>query len=140
MMGPIYRHFIGNWELVAETCIYEQGETPVAGTYRIEESGGELVFHLGWRDKAGEDHQYSFSTIPDGMPHDFNGGDLADSLSVTAVSEEELNSAAYYKGKELMLAARTLVDGGMYMDVRQIVRLPDGTEPTNYSRYRRVPH
>ncbi len=138
--GPTYRHFIGEWILVAETCIYEQGNAPVSGTYRIEESDGKLVFHMGWQDEGGETHNYSFSAIPDGMPHKFNGGDLADSLSVTAISENELNSSAFYKEKELMIATRTLVDGGAYMDVRQSVRLPDGTEPSNFSRYKRVPH
>ena len=136
--APTYRDFLGDWELIPETCIYEQGVAPVSGRYRIEERDGALVFHMAWKDAEGEKHEYSFSGIPDGVPRDFNGGELADSLSVTAVSKLELSSSAFYAGRELMLATRSLIDDGLYLDIRQIVRLPDGTEPCNFSRYKRV--
>ncbi|MBL4839087.1 MAG: hypothetical protein JKY34_16090 [Kordiimonadaceae bacterium] len=135
---PLYQQFLGNWELIPLTCVYEQGDAPIAGTYSIEETGSTLTFHMGWTDADGGQHDYSFGATSDGKPKPFRGGDLADSISVTAVSEKELNSAAYKAGKELMLAQRTLSDDGDYMEVRQIVRLPDLTEPSNFARYRRV--
>lgn len=136
--GPVYRNFLGTWQLIPESCIYEQGDSPKEGTYRIEEGDGGLVFHMMWTDSAGEEHSFSFTGIADGEQRPFSGGELADALSVTAVSETELNSAAYKAGKELMLATRTLVGDGFYLDVRQMVRLPDLTEPTNFARYKRI--
>ena len=137
-LKPPYQEFLGNWELIPLTCVYEQGEAPIAGTYSIEENDGVLTFHMGWTDAGGGQHDYSFGAKPDGKRKPFNGGMLADSISVIAASDTELNSAAYKDGQELMLATRTLSDDGDYMEVRQIVRLPDLTEPTNFARYRRV--
>ncbi|MBV1900117.1 MAG: hypothetical protein KUG56_00430 [Kordiimonadaceae bacterium] len=134
----LYQQFLGNWELIPLTCAYEQGDAPIAGTYSIEETGNAITFRMGWIDTDGSPHDYSFAGVPDGKPKPFQGGALADSISVTAVSEKELNSAAYKAGKELMLAKRTLSGDGDYMEVRQIVRLPDLTEPCNFARYRRV--
>jgi len=137
----MYHNFLGLWRLVPECSNFEQGEAPVEGGYRIEETAnGALKFHIEWTDIAGEDHHYSFSGKADGQPHTFPGGDLADSLSITAVNNTELNTAAYFKDCERMVVKRVLMDGGLYMDVHQTVRLPDGTEPSNFSRYIKVTH
>lgn len=138
MTQPQYFSFLGQWELVPESCIYEQGEAPLSAAYTIEENDGALTFHMEWTDSSGESHKYSFSGRPDGEQKPFAGGDLADALSITAVSDTELNSAAFFKGRELMKATRTLENDGVYMDIRQSVVLPDLTEPTNYSRFKRV--
>ena len=137
-LKPLYLGFLGNWELIPLTCAYEQGDAPIAGTYSIEENEGVLTFYMGWTDTGGGQHDYSFGAKPDGKRKPFKGGALADSISINAASANELNSAAYKDGKELMLATRTLSDDGDYMEVCQLVRLPDLTEPTNFARYRRV--
>ena len=134
----VYRGFIGTWVLIPETCDYEQSEPPLSGTYRIEEAAEEgLRFHMAWTDSAGEQHAASFSGIPDGKPRPFSGGDLADAMSITAMSERELWSSAFYRGKELMVAQRQLDDTGQAMRVIQQERLPDGTSPRNISVYRK---
>ena len=58
-------------------------------------------------------------------------------MSICAVSTRELNSYAYLKGKELMVAQRQLDDTGLAMRITQLVRLPDGTNISNESIYRR---
>jgi len=134
---PLYKGFLGTWVLIPSTCDYEQSEPPVEGTYRIEETAEGLAFHMAWTDGAGERHTASFSGVPDGRPRPFAGGELADALSVTAVSARELNSSAFFRGEELMVAQRQLDDSGQAMRVIQLVRLPDGTSPRNISVYRR---
>jgi hypothetical protein len=134
---PLYKHFIANWRLMPETCNYEQGEAPIAGSYTIEEGGKGLIFTMRWTDTAFEQHDISFTACPDGKRHAFDGGALADALSVTAVSKSELISAAFKGGMELMLATLTLSENGNFLDLKQVVRLPDLTEPSNLSRYKR---
>jgi hypothetical protein len=136
-MMKIYAGFLGDWELEPESCVYEQSAPPRTGSYSISEGRDGLTFDMAWTDAEGENHEYGFAAMPDGKPHAFPGGDLADALSVTALSQTELNSAAFYKGRELMTATRTLVDEGAFMEVRQSVLLPDGTRPVNFARYRR---
>ncbi|SNZ05129.1 hypothetical protein [Cohaesibacter gelatinilyticus] len=129
--------FIGDWVLEVDRCHYEQGSPPRSGSYRIEREGEELVFHMKWVDVEGEIFNLSFRGIPDGEPRPYSGGELADHLSLDAPSPTKLNSSAYLKGVELMIATRTLVDGGKHMVLTQTIILPDGSKPTNSSRYRR---
>lgn len=134
---PVYHGFLGCWELIPESCIYEQSDPPQSGAYRITKTDEGLRFDMSWVDISGESHEVSFCGVPDGSARPFNGADLADALSVTAVSERDLRSSAFYKGKERMVAQRQLDDSGQAMRVVQLVRLPDGTSPVNVSVYRR---
>ena len=135
----LWQGFLGLWVLDPDSCQYEQGDPPRSGSYRIEETpDGRLAFHMEWVDAEGEAHKASFTGKPDGRPEPFAGGELADAMSVTPVSARELNSAAYMKGRELMIASRQLDDTGGAMRLIQAVLLPDGTKPTNISIYVRA--
>jgi hypothetical protein len=132
---PLYAGFLGSWILDTSSCEFEQGDAPQAGT-----AGGiaSLLFRTQWVDSEGEAQSAEFSGIPDGKPVPFNGGDLADALSVTAVSRRELNSAAFYKEHERMTVSRQLDDTGGALRLIQAVKLPSGEQPTNISIYRRA--
>lgn len=129
--------FLGTWILDPTSCAYEQGAPPRSGRYTITERGDELAFTIEWTDAAGEDHRAEFSGRPDGQARPFAGGPLADAMSITCRSPRELNSAAFYGGVELMSAERQLDATGQAMRVVQMVRLPDGSRPTNVAIYRR---
>ena len=135
--NKVYKGFLGRWQLISESCQYDQGEPPTEGSYEITDEDGVLHFTMIWTDACGENHRVTFSGLPDGSKQPFSGGDLADALSVTAVSERELRSSAFYQGKELMVAQRQLDETGQAMRITQVVRLPDGSQPANVSVYRR---
>ncbi len=135
--APIYRAFLGSWVLVPESCDYEQSEPPKSGTHRISETSVGLRFDMSWVDAMGEEHSASFSGIPDGELRPFDGGELADALSITAASERDLRSSVFYRGTERMAAQYQLDDTGQAMRVTQLVRLPDGTAPINTGTYRK---
>jgi len=137
MTPPLYAGFLGIWVLDPTTCDYQQGEPPLAGTYLIEESGGRLAFTIEWVDADDARHEVKFSGVPDGQPVPFAGGDLADAMSVTAVSARELRSSAFWKGAEHMVAQRQLDETRMAMRVTQVVYLPDGIRLANVALYRK---
>ncbi|MGH1344545.1 MAG: hypothetical protein ACRBN8_23500 [Nannocystales bacterium] len=138
-MDRVYRDFLGLWQLIPESCQYEQGDPPTSGSYRIAENkDGTVEFTAQWVDAAGKSGSVSFSGFPDGTKMPFAAGELADSLAVEAVSPRELNSYAYLDGKELMVAQRQLDASGDAMRVTQVVRLPNGESPGNVAVYRRV--
>lgn len=138
-MSKPYELFLGSWSLDASTCDYEQGEPPRSGVYRIaDDAAGVLHFVIEWVDAEGKAHEASFSGPPNGEALPFPGGDLADAFSITLVSPRELNSSAFFQGRELMIAQRQLDDTGQVMRVVQQVHLPDGTRPTNVALYRRL--
>lgn len=133
-----YEGFLGTWTLDPASCDYEQGLPPREGIYSIREDEGVLHFLMDWTDAEGEHHRVGFSGIPDGKPVPFEGGDLADALSITAVSPRELTSSAFYQGRELMVAQRQLDASGRAMRVIQVVRFPDGTDAANVSLYHKA--
>ena len=138
-MERVYKDFLGLWQLIPESCQYEQGDPPQSGVYRIEENkDGTLEFTAEWTDAEGKADSVSFSGFPDGTKMPFNAGELADSLAIEAVSPRELNSYAYLDGRELMVAQRQLDATGQAMRITQIVRLPNGESPGNVAIYRRV--
>jgi hypothetical protein len=132
----IYEAFLGTWQLIPESCQYEQGEPPKMGSYTIREKNDGLEFLMQWCDAQGEHHELSFFAIPDGKPIPFAGGKLADALSVSAPSPTELNSSAYLEGREISIAQRQLDSTRSAMRITQLVRIP--VPLANVSIYRRV--
>lgn len=138
MTKPMHSRFLGQWILDVDLCDYEQGEPPKSGSYRIEQKGDALVFHMSWVDAVDELNNMSFQGKPDGVPEPFDGGPLADALSITSPSEHRLDSFAFRDGEILMVATRRLSEDGLTMTIEQTVNLPDGTSPSNRSIYRKA--
>ncbi len=136
-MEPIYAAFLGTWMLMPETCVYEQGAAPRAGTYRIEADGELLRFTIDWIAADGAAHHATFAGRPDGVSVPFAGSDAVDAIAITAVSPRDLRSSASWRGQELMVAQRQLDASGNAMRVTQVVRFADGTSAANVAVYRR---
>ncbi len=139
MAAPIYAAFLGTWTLDPASCEYDQSEPPRHSTYRIEQVGASLTFTVHWVDAEDRQHRMSFSGVPNGERVPFDGGELADALSVSAVSERELNTSAFREGRELMVAQRQLDDTGQAMRITQVVRFVDGTFAANVGVYLKNP-
>ena len=133
----IYAGFLGRWRLIPESCQFEQGEAYADGFYEILEVSHRLHLRMEWTDVEGAHHRAEFSGVPDGSMQPFKGGNLADALSISAVSNRDLRSTAWYQGRKLMAAQYQLDDTLQAMRVVQIVRLPDGSQPANISVYRK---
>lgn len=140
MSGPaaLYQDFLGSWQLIVESCDYQQGDPPRSGSYEISEESERLVFKMRWIDAEGASHEMQFSGVPDGSQEPFAGGELADALCVESVSPRELNSVATFRGKRRMVAQRQLDETGMAMRVTQVIFLPDGSHLANVAVYRKV--
>ncbi|MEO1282717.1 MAG: hypothetical protein AAFV69_13385, partial [Pseudomonadota bacterium] len=108
MSKPIFERFLGTWVLDPATCQYEQGPPPVSATYHFASEKGEAVITMSWSDADAETHSMTFNGPTDGTLVPFNGGQLADALSIEAPTELELHSSAYLHQLELMTAKRTL--------------------------------
>lgn len=133
----IYADFIGHWVMDPGQNLYEQGEPPRSGSYTIRQDEDQLHFTMKWESHEGEALEMSFAGVPDGSLQPYNGGALADHLSLSAPSPFELNSSAYLNGVELMIAERQLAADQQSMVIKQTVILPDGNRLTNTSRYHR---
>ena len=137
-MGNLFKKFVGKWALLKGSCLYEQGLPPIDGQYQITYKTRDLIFEMVWLDNTGERHEFIFKSRPDGLAIPFMGGDLADSLSTTIVSERELNTIAYKNGIKVMEVRRNLSNSLNQMTISQTVFVSEKDKPTNWSSYSKV--
>ena len=137
-MEKIFKQFLGKWSLIKGSCVYEQGAPPVDGHYQITQKAKDLLFQMVWLDNTGERHDFIFKSRPDNLAMPFKGGDLADSLSSTIVSERELNTIAYKNGIKVMEVRRNLSNSYNQMTISQTVFVSEKDKPTNWSSYSKV--
>jgi len=83
-------------------------------------------------------NDFIFKSRPDNLAMPFKGGDLADSLSSTIVSERELNTIAYKNGIKVMEVRRNLSNSYNQMTISQTVFVSEKDKPTNWSSYSKV--
>ena len=137
-MGNLFKKFVGKWALLKGSCLYEQGLPPIDGQYQITYKTRDLIFEMVWLDNTGERHEFIFKSRPDGLAIPFMGGDIADSLSTTIVSERELNTIAYKNGIKVMEVRRNLSNSLNQMTISQTVFVSEKDKPTNWSSYSKV--
>jgi hypothetical protein len=135
----VYESFLGTWILIPESCQYDQGAAPVWSRYVIGLNVGELVFTIDWMDEKNESHQVMFKGKPDGQEMAFDGGAIADAISVEAVSSRELTTSAFKNGHKVMVAQRQLDETGQAMRVIQVVYDDSGDKVTNIGVYQKQP-
>ena len=137
-MRTLVKNFLGKWALIKGSCVYEQGLPPLDGQYKVTQSNKDLIFQMVWLDNSGDKHEFTFQSRPDGLIIPFNGGDLADSLSTSKLSESELNTIAYKNGNKVMEVRRNLSNSLNQMTVSQTVFLSERDKPTNWSSYSKM--
>lgn len=135
----IYSGFLGRWRLDTEQSQYEQGAAPLSGELHIVEEDDGIAFHMTQTDADGETATLTFRGKPDGGRQPFNGGLLADEISVIAKSSDQLDTIAYRKGEALMTAERRLVSDGQRLNVTQTVKISDHEQPQNRQVFVRLP-
>ena len=151
--------YIGTWTLVPELCIYEEGQPPLSGIYRISQSDGHVRISIDWEAPDGSAHQIEFGAPNDGTrqpsgapgvapvdapgvaPVDAPGVASADApeshLSITRVSPLVLDSSAYTGADEVAYARRLASQDGLLLSTLQVGRRADGTSFRNFQVYRR---
>ena len=78
--------YVGTWILVPELCLYEEGEPPLLGRYKIEQQSNEVQISVWWKSKDGTELETEFGGSNDGtkIPADYPG---VSHLSITRISE-----------------------------------------------------
>jgi hypothetical protein len=136
--------YIGTWTLVPELCIYEEGQPPLSGTYRISQADGDVRISIDWKAPDGSAHQIEFGAPNDGtrQPSGAPGVASRDApavshLSITRVSPSILDSSAFAGADEVAYARRSASQDGLLLSTVQVGRRADGTSFRNFQVYRR---
>ena len=129
--------FLGSWSLVPELAQYEFGQPPQGGTYRIEASGEGYLIAMEWLAAEGTAHQLSYPAIPDGKEYPYENPAVADTVSMTRIDRQTLDSTSKKSGRIIGYAHRVLSDDGLAMTVYQSGTAPDGQDFTNVATYKK---
>ena len=137
--------YIGTWTLVPELCIYEEGQPPLSGTYRISQSEGEVSISIDWEASDGSAHHIEFGAPSDGTRQPLSTPEVASvdapgisHLSITRVSPLILDSSAYAGADEVAYARRLASQDGLLLSTVQVGRRADGTSFRNFQVYRKA--
>ncbi len=127
--------FLGTWIMKPELNVYQFGNAPQRGTYKIETDGDGYLVTMSWTTIEGTDLTMSYNGIPDGIDYPTDPETGVDSMSMTRKSDKVLDSAAMKDGKVVAYGTRILSEDGNIMTVKQSGKTPDGQEFVNTSIY-----
>lgn len=129
--------FLGTWELIPDQSDYQLGQPPASGTYRITANETGYTFNIQWTTADGQEMAAAYDAIPDGQQHPYENPAIADAVSLTRVSEKQLDSASFKDGQQIAHAARILANDNQTMTVIQSGQTPDGGSFSNTAVYHR---
>lgn len=121
------RPFEGTWRLLPEESVFERGEAPQSGTYRIAAMPGGLAFTLDFIDWAGKQRHIEFRLLWD--------SDTPASLEL--VDARTLNTTIEEDDRVVAHATRVLSEDGTRMEIVERTFTPDGKPVVNRGAYRR---
>ena len=128
--------YLGTWILVPELCLYDEGNPPVSGIYRISQLDDDVRITIDWEAQDGSTHQIEFQAPDSGVKQPSNNPGPSH-FAITRVSPLILDSRAYADQEEVAYARRRASDDGLLLATVQVGRRPNGTSFRNFQVYRR---
>ncbi len=128
--------FLGEWELVPELSLYENGEPPRSGTYRLSLDGDAIAASIDWVDAQGASETVAFGGPLDGseVVLDTQGPAV---LALERLDAATLDSVVRVAGQQVAWARRRASDDGQLLAVVQTGATPEGEPFRNFQVYRR---
>jgi len=130
--------FLGTWHLMPEKSDYAQGLPPTSGTYTIEIQGTGYLVKMRWQTANGDWMEMQYSAVPDGQDHAYEDPNIADTVSMTRIDHNTLDSDAKKGGQVVAYARRILSEDLQTMTVIQSGPLAEGGMFENLSVYNRT--
>jgi hypothetical protein len=130
-------NFLASWQLFPEKGVYEYGERPKSGTYRISISDREektLRIDHNWVNLENKAFNATYNLIADGSLHVFADGNLADNAQALFPDGITFEVHFYKKGEVVLHVVHEITPNG-YLKITQQGKQPDDTTFTNTEIY-----
>lgn len=129
-------NFLASWQLFPEKGLYETGERPKSGIYKIESSGGkkELKISHNWVNLENQAFDSGYLINCDGSLNDFDNHELADKVQVNFPDGISFEIHFYKKGEAILHVVHEILPNG-YLKITQQGSKADGTAYTNTEIY-----
>ena len=113
-------NFLASWQLFPEKGIYEFGERPKSGLYKIEstENKRELVISHNWVTLQNQGFSSSYSIIADGELHDCEKPELAEKVQASFPDSITFEIHFYKNGKPELHIVHEIMPNG-YLKITQ---------------------
>lgn len=129
-------NFLASWQLYPEKGVYESGERPKSGIYRIETVAGTKELQI-FHNRVMLDNQALASTykiMADGDLNDFDNKDLADKVQAIFPDGISFEIHFYKKGEVVLNIMHEIMPNGN-LKISQQGRKDDGHTYTNTEIY-----
>ncbi len=129
-------NFLAAWQLFPEKGIYEHGERPKSGFYKIESPEGkkELIINQNWVTLENQALTSQYHVIADGSLNPFDQHELADQAQVNFIDSISFEIHFYRKGEVVLHIVHDIMPNGYLRIIQQGFR-EDGTRYTNTEQY-----
>lgn len=129
-------NFLASWQLFPEKGVYENGERPKSGIYKIEAvpDTKDLVIYHNWVSLENNAFASSYKITADGDLNDFDNHELADKIQVVIPDGINFEIHFYKKGETILHVVHEIMPNG-YLKITQQGHKDDGTAYTNTEIY-----
>ncbi len=113
-------NFLASWQLFPEKGIYEYGERPKSGIYKIEsiENNRALLISINWVNLENQAFTSEYSVVPDGQEHPFENTEIADHIKTTFHDGISFETGFFKKGRCILQVSNEIMPNG-YLKVLQ---------------------
>lgn len=114
-------NFLASWQLFPEKGIYEIGDRPKSGYYKIAlgSTSKHLDISMNWVSIEDQAFSSQYQVIPDGDEHECENKELADFINCHIVNSSEFETTFLRGGKTVLKVNHSITPKG-YLKVRQI--------------------
>ena len=129
-------NFLASWQLFPEKGIYENGERPKSGIYKIESSNenNKLSIDHHWVTLSNLAFASQYRLVVDGGFHSFNNTELADQVQAVFPDSISLEIHFYRNGQVILHVIHEIMPNG-YLKITQQGFKVDHTAFTNTEIY-----
>lgn len=129
-------NFLASWQLFPEKSIYEFGDRPRSGIYKLEAVENErlLSVSMNWVTIENQAFESQYRLIPDGQVHNFENPEIADTAQAHFVDGITFNTAFFKDNHPVLQVTHEIMPNG-YLKITQQGLTPAQRAYTNVEYY-----
>lgn len=129
-------NFLASWQLFPEKGVYESGDRPKSGTYRIEtgKENREISIYHNWVSLENHAFTANYTVLADGNLNEVSDTSFADKVQTSFPDSISFNIHFYRKGEVVLHVVHEIMPNG-YLRITQQGTREDGNSYTNTEIY-----
>ena len=129
-------NFLASWQLFPEKGVYEYGDRPRSGYYKMEaiENQRLLSISMSWVTLENQAFESNYTVVPDGQVHPFENPEIADTIK-SVFTDGITFETEFYRNDSPVLQVKNEIMPNGYLKLTQKGVTPQQKEYTNTEYY-----